>query len=110
VAGEATAVRELGRRGYRIVERNFRCRAGELDVIALDGDVLVFVEVRARRDGARGTGVEAVGYAKQRQVTRVAEIYLAMRGLRPARCRFDVVGITGDRVEVIVDAWRPGLP
>ena len=108
--GEHRAARELERRGYAIVERNFRCRAGELDIVAMHGDVLVFVEVRCRRDALRGSGVEAVGHRKRAQVTRLAEIYLTMRGLRPARCRFDIVGITGDRVDVIVDAWRPGLP
>ena len=109
-AAEGRAARELERRGYRIVDRNFRCRAGELDLVAYDGDVLVFVEVRAHRDARSGTAVEAVGAAKRRQVTRVAEIYLAMRKLRPPRCRFDIVGITAGVVEIVVDAWRPGLP
>jgi putative endonuclease len=106
--GEDRAVALLERRGYRVVERNFRCKLGELDVIALDGDVLVFVEVRTRADGTRGSALETVTPAKQRQVARVAELYLAARRPRVRACRFDVVGITGDEEVLVVDAFRLG--
>jgi putative endonuclease len=96
----------LRRRGYRIVERNFRCRAGEIDLIARDGDTLVFVEVRARASARFGAAIENVTVAKQRQVARVARWYLAQcREVAPPPCRFDVVGITGDEVEHIRDAF-----
>ncbi len=107
--GERRAETALVARGYTIVERNFRCRRGELDLIARDGDVLVFVEVRSRADGRRGSALATIGAVKQRQLARVAEAYLAIRRVRPTRCRFDVVGITGDEVTVVVDAFRLGV-
>ena len=105
---EQRAVVELRRRGYRIVERNFRCRLGEIDVVARDGDALVFVEVRSRADGQRGSAEETVNPAKQRRIARVAAAYLAARQPEFDSCRFDVVGITGERVTVLVDAFRIG--
>ncbi len=99
---------ELRRRGYRIVERNFRCRLGEIDIVARDGDALVFVEVRSRADGTRGSAEESVNPAKQRRIARVATAYLTARRPEFDACRFDVVGITGDRVTVLVDAFRLG--
>ena len=104
--GEALAERTLRAAGLRIVERNFRCRAGELDLVAFDRDTLVFVEVRSRRDARFGGGLAAVTPAKQRQVARVAAVYLAARRPRFTTCRFDVVGITGDVVEHVRDAFR----
>ena len=79
---ERIAVRELERLGYRILERNFRCHAGELDVVAFDGATLVFVEIRSRRTDRHGSALEAVGRAKQLQVSRVAAIYLAICSAR----------------------------
>ena len=106
---ESVAVRELVRMGYRIVERNFRCSAGELDVIARDGQTLVFVEIRSRRDDRFGSALEAVSRAKQHQVSRVAAAYVELRRPKFDTCRFDVVGVTGDRIDVIQDAWRIGM-
>jgi putative endonuclease len=105
-SAETAATRLLLERGYRIVERNFRCNAGELDVIARDRDVLVFVEVRSRADADHGHAAEMVDAHKQRQVARVAEHYLAMRDLDYDEVRFDVVAITGGDAELIQDAWR----
>jgi putative endonuclease len=104
--GEDRAARALGALGYRIVERNFRCKAGELDLVARDGDTLVFVEVRTRADGRHGGAPHAVGYHKQRQVARVARAYLAIRRPRFDTCRFDVVAITGAELVLIKDAFR----
>jgi putative endonuclease len=106
LAAESRAAAHLERAGYRIVERNYRCRAGELDIIARDGDVLVFVEVRSRRSARFGHAVTAISPAKQRQVSRVAAHYVAFKRPRAARYRFDVVAITGDELLVIRDAWR----
>ena len=72
VDGEQAAAELLLAAGYEIVERNFRCKAGELDIIARDGDLLVFVEVRSRSDGEHGDAVETVRDGKRRQVIRVA--------------------------------------
>ena len=103
---ETGAAAALQRAGYRIVERNFRCKAGELDIIARDGDVLAFVEVRSRASDAHGHAAEMVGPAKRRQVARIAAHYLALK--RPAidRVRFDVVALTGGDIEIFKDAWR----
>jgi putative endonuclease len=105
-SGEDLATRALAARGYRIVERNFRCKLGELDIVACHGDVLCFVEVRSRANHHHGHAAEMVTRGKQRKVSRVAQAYLSSRQPRFARARFDVVAITGDRVEVIQDAWR----
>jgi putative endonuclease len=107
--GEDLAVAELRRRGYRIVERNYRCKSGEIDIVASEGRALVFVEVRTRADGSRGSAVETVTAAKQRRVARAAAAYLAERGPTFDECRFDVVGITGGEITVIKDAFRLGI-
>ena len=103
---ETGAVAALQRAGYRIVERNYRCRAGELDIIARDGDVLAFIEVRSRGDSSHGHAAEMVGPAKRRQVARIAAHYLALVRPEIDRVRFDVVAITGGEIEVLKDAWR----
>ena len=107
-SAEADATSALIAAGYRIVETNFACKAGELDIIARDGEILVFVEVRSRADGAHGHAAEMVSPAKRTQVTRVARVYLQAREPVFDECRFDVVAITGDTVDIIKDAWRAG--
>ena len=104
--GEDRAVDHLLRSGLRIVERNYRCKVGELDVVARDGAVLVFVEVRSRRSAEYGSALDAVSFHKRRKVTRVAMAYLAARRPRFTEARFDVVAITGDELVHIKDAWR----
>lgn len=91
--GERAAVRYLRSLGYRIVGRNVRNRAGEVDIIALDGSVLVFVEVKTRKSCAAGAPEEAVDHHKQRQLIRAASMYLAQRGMQNHRFRFDVISI-----------------
>ena len=105
-SAEADAVAALVAAGYQIVARNWRCDAGELDVVARDGEILVFVEVRSRASALHGHAAEMVTPAKRRKVSRVAQLYLMIE--RPAYegCRFDVVAITGDRLDLIRDAWR----
>ncbi len=93
-------------RGYAIVERNWRCKVGELDLIARDGDVLAFVEVRSRADDRHGSPLETVRAAKQRKVAQVAAAYLATHRPEARACRFDVVGITGDDIVLVKDAFR----
>ena len=105
-AAESLAVSLLVQRGYRIVERNFRCPSGELDVVARDGEVLVFVEVRSRSDAQHGDAAETVDRRKQRQVARVAMHYIGLRDPQFRSSRFDVVAITGDEAVLIRDAWR----
>jgi putative endonuclease len=105
-AAERDAAELLIAAGYEIVERNFRCKAGELDIVARDGDVLVFVEVRSRSDDDHGHAVEMIGRAKQRRVVRVARHYLAIAAPGFERCRFDVVAITAGEPVLLRDAFR----
>lgn len=90
---EKLAVGFLKRRGYRIIERNFRTRMGEVDIIATDGDTIVFVEVKARRSGRYGHPKFAVTPAKQRHLSIAALSYLKKTGNTGARARFDVVTV-----------------
>jgi putative endonuclease len=110
--GEELACRELEKRGYRVLARRYRTRAGELDIVAADGDYLVFVEVKARQDGSFGDPEEAVTLQKQQKMTWMATDYLSRAGLAEVACRFDVVGINTatvpPTVTVIPDAFRPG--
>lgn len=96
----------LRSKGYRIVTTNYSCSLGELDIVARDGEELVFVEVRSRATDEHGTALDAVGPSKQRQVVRVAKAYLT--AVKPvfASARFDVIGITDGELEHIVDAFR----
>jgi len=93
-SGEAVAVRHLERQGYTILERNYRTRLGEIDIIAEDGGVLVFVEVKARRSWRHGNPKYALTPAKQRKISMAALIYLkAHGGTTRTRARFDVVTV-----------------
>ena len=111
---EDVAGKHLEKAGYRIVDRNFRTKVGELDFIARDGDVLCFIEVKARRSIRFGPAAEAVTLEKQRHVHRAAAAYLQRHHLSDAVCRFDVVAIDdheeGARVEILRDAFRGPLP
>ena len=103
---EARAARYLEARGLHIVERNYRSRYGEIDLIARDGVTLVFVEVRARSSNAFGGAAASITAAKRKKLTRTALHYLAGAGRTP-RCRFDAVLLAGDDgpVEWIRDAF-----
>ncbi|MHB1340235.1 MAG: YraN family protein [Coriobacteriia bacterium] len=91
--GEDAAVAYLERRGMTVIDRNWRCKSGEADVIALDGSELVVIEVKTRTTEAKGTPEAAVTPAKQRRIARIAEAYLSIAGLEPAGVRFDVVTV-----------------
>ena len=92
-AGEDLACAHLLAQGYQIVERNYRCRSGEVDIVARHGEETVFVEVKERRGDSHGGGVDAVTYGKRRRVVRAARLYAASRGLFERPIRFDVVSI-----------------
>ena len=93
---ETSAEQFLRRKGYAILERNLRTTIGELDLVADDHGVLVFVEVKARTTGAFGGALLAVGRRKQAKLVRLAGQYLAQRHLSDRVCRFDVVLVQGD--------------
>lgn len=92
--GERAAERFLKRLGYKIVARHDRGRLGELDLVAVDGRTVVFVEVKTRRDDEAGSPAEAVDERKQAKLTRLALAYLKRHGLLEYSARFDVVAIT----------------
>ncbi len=92
-SGEDLACAHLRGLGLRVVERNFRCRVGEIDVVARDGDVVVFVEVKERRGASHGTAVESVSAGKRQRLVRAARLYAARHGLSEGGLRFDVVAI-----------------
>lgn len=92
-AGEDMALGVLKKNGYRIIERNYRCRYGEIDIIAKDGDTIVFVEVKTRSSSSFGPPKASVDHRKQRHIIKAATEYLARCGLTDRDARFDVVGI-----------------
>jgi putative endonuclease len=93
IYGEDLACAELERRGYAILDRRYRTRFGEIDIVARHGADTVFVEVKAREADAFGGGAAAVTPWKQRRIVRMAIDYVARRGLHDRPCRFDVVVI-----------------
>lgn len=106
---EEAARRHLEQQGLKLIERNYVCRVGELDLIMQDGVYLVFVEVRSRQDSRYGTPAETVTRAKQKRLVRAAAYYLQRRRINPP-CRFDVIAIsqTGDSLDLqwIKDAFQ----
>lgn len=91
--GEDQAVHYLKQKGYRILERNFRAERGEIDIIALDQDTLVFVEVKTKRHDHFGEPETWVNLKKQAQIGKIAQAYLQQRGIVDMDCRFDVIGV-----------------
>jgi putative endonuclease len=92
-AAEGLACRHLESRGLVVLARNFRCRSGEVDVVARDGETTVFVEVKERAGVSHGEACEAVTFGKRRRIVRAARVYAAARGLSERPLRFDVVAI-----------------
>ncbi len=103
--GESLAAAHYERQGYTILDRNWRSRTGELDLVLGRGDVIVFCEVKARRSERFGPAAAAVGPAKQRRLRKLAIEWLAATGLPATELRFDVVAITGVHLDVIEAAF-----
>jgi putative endonuclease len=107
--GEEAAADVYRRRGYRVVARNWRCRLGELDLVVERGGVLVFCEVKSRRQSVFGGGFEAVTWRKRAKLRVVAEAFLQATGSHPQAIRFDVasVAVRGARstIELFEDAF-----
>lgn len=91
--GEDLACQELERRGYAILARRYRRRGGELDIVARDGQTIVFIEVKTREGCEFGAGAESVTVFKRRRMANVAPDYMVRHQLVECRCRFDVVSI-----------------
>jgi putative endonuclease len=102
---EALAAQFLQARGIRIVERNYRCRGGEIDIIAREGPTLVFIEVRLRRNSAFGGAAASITPAKRRRLAFAARHYLGRLGREPP-CRFDAIlldSLASERIEWLRD-------
>ncbi len=111
--GEDVACEELQRRGYEILDRRYRTRCGELDIIARDGGVIVFVEVKARSSRRFGAPLESITWKKRQRLSQMAASYLFEKRLGHAPCRFDTVGVmetvgAGPVVEVVRGAFEIG--
>lgn len=100
-AGEDAALAHLLRHGLRLVERNFRCQGGEIDLIMRERDTLVFVEVRRRADARHGGAAASITPAKRRRLILAAQVYLLRLAALPP-CRFDVVAIDAGAL-----SWLP---
>lgn len=109
--GEGLACRELERLGYRVLERRARSKQGEIDIVAKDGDTLVFIEVKTRRKNRfGGQAWEAVSWRKQQKLVDLAQSYAVRRRLEHLPIRFDIVGVDVDssgkpRLDVLRDAF-----
>jgi len=107
--GEDLAVRFLKKKGYQIIDRNYACKMGEMDIIAKEKDTLVFVEVKTRTSTTFGPPQLAVNPTKQMQLSKVALSFLKAKKLEDAKARFDVVAILlgpkGEEIELIKDAF-----
>jgi len=110
--GEAAAERWLRDRGFEIVGTGFRVRCGELDIVAREGRVVVFVEVKTRTSDAFGSPAESVTRVKRARIARAASVFLLQAGWADRTCRFDVLSVapvgSGWRVSHLRDAFRPG--
>ena len=110
--GEAMACTELERLGYQILDRRYRSRFGEIDLIARDEATVVFVEVKTKTDSKFGDPAEMVTSQKQRRLVSMAEEYVSGHALHSTPCRFDVVAVDASvepaRITVYKDAFRPG--
>jgi len=111
--GEKVALNFLESKGYRILEQNYRCRLGEIDLVALDRKILVFIEIKTRHTKDYGSPQEAVTYRKQEQIIKVALHYVKgktnylkslTKNMYPS-VRFDVVAISPEGIELIRDAF-----
>jgi putative endonuclease len=112
--GEEIALRFLKKRGYRVVEKNYVCKMGEMDIIAREKDTWVFIEVKTRTSTLFGPPQLAVNSSKQRQLSKVALNYLKEKKLEDTKARFDVVAILleekREEIELIRDAFDLSWP
>ncbi|MHB8828474.1 MAG: YraN family protein [Syntrophales bacterium] len=108
--GEELAAAYLAKVGYKIIERNYRCVFGELDIVAEEGDSIVFIEVKSRRSAAYGDPQLAVDFRKQKKISMVALDYLEKKRQHNRNARFDVVAVkllpAGTTIELIKNAFE----
>ena len=108
--GEDLALQKIKRLGYKCISRNYRCPLGEIDIIAMDDDTLVFLEIKTRKGKSTGYAKEAVDERKKRQLSKVALAYMKAHDCFGVKSRFDVVAINlrgrEEEIEVVKDAFE----
>jgi putative endonuclease len=108
--GEELALKKIKKLGYKKIIRNYRCPLGEVDLVARDGDCLVFIEIKTRKGKSLAYAKEAVDARKRRQLSKVALSYMKSNQCNDVKARFDVIAITIDQgqtnIEVIQDAFE----
>jgi putative endonuclease len=103
---EQRAVNYITEQGYQVIETNFRCRSGEIDIIAKDKGFLVFIEVKYRTNRLRGLPQEAVDVRKIKKISQTGQYYMLIKGISfDTPCRFDVVTILDDSIAIIKNAF-----
>lgn len=104
-AAESKAVKYLKKQGYKIVNRNYRCPLGEIDIVAEDNGILVFVEVKYRNSDEFGSGLEAVTKTKQNRIITAAKFYLVKNNISNTICRFDCIEVIKEGLNHIISAF-----
>lgn len=108
--GEDTAILELKKKGYKLLEKNYRSHFGEIDIIAEDGDIIAFIEIKTRRSDSYGEPGLSITKQKKERMYKTSLAYLIRNGMTSRRCRFDVVLIiryrNKDDIQVVKDAFR----
>lgn len=105
-AGEEAARSYLTGKGYRVIETNFRCPYGEMDLITFDGNVLVFVEVRTRTSDSFGIPAESITTEKLSRLKKTASFYMKTRYRQEVACRFDLIAIKMERGKMVLSSLR----
>lgn len=104
--GEEKACEYLKKQGYKILEQNYRCKVGEVDIVARDEEYLVFVEVKYRKNKSHGLPQEAVNYPKQKKISATAGYYIMTHHMKEnVSVRFDVVSVLDDEITLIKNAF-----
>lgn len=105
IEAEKVAVEYLKKSGYKIIEKNFHSRFGEIDIIAKDKDYYVFVEVRARKNNSFGSPIETVNFLKKRKIYKASIDYVKRKKLENCNLRFDIVSIEGEKINLLKNAF-----
>lgn len=103
--GEKLACKFLTKQGYKLIEKNYSCKIGEIDLIFKDGDTIVFIEVKTRSSTFFGLPREAVDSHKQNKIKQIATLYMMKKNCYPAKCRCDVIEIMGENITHIKNAF-----
>lgn len=104
--GEKIAVQYLERRNYEIIGRNYRCRAGEIDIIAKKDYFLVFIEVKTRSNVIFGEPVESINNEKAEKIRKIADYYIAINGVENAEVRFDIITVQKFYKKIVISHFK----